>query len=533
MPPFAQFRMWLREGPLAEKLSAGVAGAVLVALAALALVPVHRPGDGQVAVPSGAVPVAGSTAAGPAATGPGAPATGGTAPAAASAPGSGGAAVAAGGSGVGGSGTPASAPAAAGAASSGSAGGVAGPGQIPAAAACRERAAGGPGVTATEIHIDMAEVDLAGPVGNAAFGIRSDTPQIVAAVVDHINKTGGVACGRKLVVTQYKVNPVDPNDEQSKCLQMVQDGVLEVINAAGYVTPVSEQCFIQNHVPLETLTSVGRQQAISSYPYLFSPLASSEQQVRDGILGLAARHEFQAPAFSGHLGVFEDDCLPSANQEISRDLAASGVKSDQESTYVMDCALIGQPNQISAAVLQNKLAGDTQVFLASTISNDQNYVRLADQQDFHPRYLTADYGTPYAPGQTWDSGFDGALAITSTRAGELDSGIHSPGEMACNQILVSHGIRPLTNGASDVGATSICDTLNLFVQAVDHAGLNPTRLSLVQGLSTSGPFQSAGLGDSDWNRPGKLTGGDYQREIEYHVACQCWKVVDAAFGPAY
>jgi hypothetical protein len=314
---------------------------------------------------------------------------------------------------------------------------------------------------------------------------------------------------------------------------MAQDNVLAVINFAGYVTPVSEECFVQNHIPLETATSIGQAQGASSYPYLFSPLSSSEEQVRDGILGLAARGAFKAPAFGGKLGVYEDNCLPSANQELARDLTASGVQSGRTSVYVLDCSLIAAPNEVLQAVLQNKLAGDTEVFLASSIANNQSYVGDADQQNFHPKYLTSDYGSNETPGQTWDAGFTGALAITSTHAGELDSGIHNPAEQTCNSILVSHGIRPLTNGASDLGATETCDLLMFLAQAIDHAGPNPTRTSLVEDLGTMGYFHSAFAGDADFAKPGRITGGDFQREIEYHTECQCWQVVDHSFGPAY
>lgn len=518
MPPFAQLRSWLREGPLAEKVLAGVAVAIALGLVSLALVPVHNAGGGRVAIPAGG----GSPGSSAGAIGTGGAATGGQPSSSAGTigPSSGGTAPAG------------SANAASAGSTSATSGGVSGAPAHTSTATCQGLASGGPGVTATSVHVDIAYLDLAGPVGNAAFGIPANIPSINNAIVDYINKSGGVACGRKLVVTQYAVNPIDSNDEQSKCLQMVQDNVLMVINESAYVTPVSYECFVQNHLPLQNLTSVTRQQGTSSYPYLFGPLAFSDQQARNGILGLAARGFFKAPSYNGKLGLFEDGCDPATNQEIGKDLTASGVGSDQQSTYVLDCNLIAPPNQIAQAVLQNKLANDGEVFLASSIANNQNYVKIADQQNFHPRYLTSDYGSDEFPGQTWDAGFDQAVAITATRAGELDSGIHSPAEQTCNSILVSHGLTPITTGSSEQTA-STCDMLFLLAEALGHAGVNPTRTSLVEDLGTMGTFHSAFLGDGVFGKPGQITGDSFQREIEYQVSCQCWKVIDPSFGPAY
>src|SRR5258706_423889 len=77
------------------------------------------------------------------------------------------------------------------------------------------------------------------------------------ALLASVNKSGGVACGRKLVIKQYDVNPIDPNDGQSKCLQMVQDRPFAIVDYAGFVTPASRSCFVQAKIPLETSTSIG------------------------------------------------------------------------------------------------------------------------------------------------------------------------------------------------------------------------------------------------------------------------------------
>ena len=50
-----------------------------------------------------------------------------------------------------------------------------------------------------------------------------------------INKTGGVACGRKLRIKLYDVNALDTNDAQAKCLQRVEDKPYVVLDFGGYL----------------------------------------------------------------------------------------------------------------------------------------------------------------------------------------------------------------------------------------------------------------------------------------------------------
>lgn len=517
MPPFAQFRLWLREGPRAERSAAVLATAVVLTLLAFALVPVSNSSSGPAYPGAGPATVVAPTSAAssghhPPSSGPGQkpPPVGATT--------------------VGGSSASTSSPGV-------RPGTTTTPGQghhapkpgkttTPAADACAGATlTSAQGVTPTEVHIDVAIPQLAGAVGNAAFNIPADQVGLVNAVTNYINHHGGVACGRKLVTKVYKVNPIDSNSQQSTCLQMVQDKPIAVINTGAYVTPVSQQCFINNHLPLETGTSPGATQARDAYPYLFSPQASSEQQVRNGILGAAAHGFFKAPKFT-KISLFEDSCLPSANTEISNDLADAGVKSSQIQSYVVTCELIGSPVQILQAVAKAKLAGANTVFLGSSIFNNESFVSDAGQQDYHPQYLTSDYGTGTlgSGSSKWAKNFNGAVAFSSTRSGDLNSGIHSPGEKLCNKILIQNKLPGIKSENADDAASGECDQVRFLAQAINSAGPNPSPSNLVPDLGTMGRFNSAYEGDSVWDHTGQLTGGTFVREIEWYGYCRCWKV---------
>ena len=521
MPPFMQFRLWLREGPGPERLLGGIAALTVVALVVLALVPVGR-GSDDTSVEAGAGAPAAANGATPAA------AAGGTQTPAAGAAGS------TGGGGAGGTTASGGATSGGGGSSGASAAAVGGGDASAAGDACAGRTASGPGVTASEVKIVTTNISLAGPIGNSTFDIRSDLAAIAKANADDINEHGGVACGRKVALKQYDVNPLDPNDGQSKCLQIQQDQPLLVIDFGGYLTPAARSCFVQAKVPMMAATAMARSEAQGAYPYLISPHSLGEEGIHNGILGLHERGFFNAPKFQ-KLGVFEDACVPGVNQQIESDLAKVGVKSSQISKFVLDCNVSAPPNQIAQAVLQHKSSGVTHVFFATSATNDQNYVRAANGQSFHPAYGMSDYGETMtgAGTQNWDASFDGAIGITTTRAGETASGIRNDEIQACDQIMKKHGVPGFTSEKKDTSVASYCDLFSFFKAAANRAGINPTRATLARGVSSIGLFKTALAGDGNFVRPGKITGGDFQRALQFHSDCQCWKVVDRDMKAAY
>lgn len=524
MPVFLQFRLWLSQGPVRERVLAGAAAGIAVVLLVLVSLPLTDGGG-----PADTVAAQGPAAA---SGGAAAPSAGGgeLTPAAGGATGGADGATSAGGAPAGAAGSPGSA----GQADAPAAGRpMQGTGVAATGDRCSGLTASAPGITEKEVHVDMSMVNIAGPAGNAAFQIRSDLHQIADAVVDDINKNGGVACGRKLVLKKYDVNPVDQNSQQSTCLQMVQDKPFLTIDIAGYITPVARACFVQNKLPFQLSTSAATKELNGGYPYLYGQIAPSEKQVRDGVLGAAELGFFAAPKFQ-KLGLLEDSCEPEVNAELEADLAKVGVNPNQISKFTLSCQLIAPPNEVTQAVLQHKAAHVSHVFLASSISNSQRYTQFATQQDFHPSYATEDYGSNTASAGDWDPGFAGALAISSTHAGDLNSGIRTPGVDACDRIMKAHGLKGISTEKGDGTATSVCDQFNFFKQAIDKAGANPTRQSFIeQGVSFMGTFHAAGGSDGVFDRAGKVVGGDFHRPLVYDGGCKCFKVRDANFKPGF
>jgi len=211
------------------------------------------------------------------------------------------------------------------------------------------------------------------------------------------------------------------------------------------------------------------------------------------------------------------------------------VKSSQISVFTLDCSIAAAPNQITQAVLQHKLDKATHVLLATSDTNDQNYVRIAVGQSFHPIYGATDYGETMtqAGTQNWDASFDGTVGITSEHVGESFSGIPNAQVDACNQVAKRHGVPGFTSEKKDTSLLGYCDLFAFFKAIVNKAAPNPTRTLLAPALSTIGLFKTANLGDGTFDRAGKITGGDFQRAVQFHRDCSCWKVLDPAYRPAY
>jgi hypothetical protein len=189
---------------------------------------------------------------------------------------------------------------------------------------------------------------------------------------------------------------------------------------------------------------------------------------------------------------------------------------------------VNPPSEVSQAVSQHRRDGVTDVLLAASISGSQNYVRSASGIGWKPRYITADYGSNTTGASGWSADFDGAVAITSLRTGELNSGIPNAVTETCERWFLKAGMA--RQGESD-GGLVLCDLLRLFDAAADGAGPRLTRTTLVPGLEHIGTFRTTALGDAVFPH-GKYWGGDFTRLIRYDGGCTCWKTSEREPMPA-
>jgi ABC-type branched-subunit amino acid transport system substrate-binding protein len=500
--PFHQFRLWLRRGPSPERVAAGIAAAVLVALVAWALVPVRD--DDASTVEAGAdqpltAGAGAATATTVAGTEPTQPAAASDAPVAGAAP--------------------SAAPGATG--TSGAVGATAAAG----AGACSDLRATDPGVNGTEVLLALAIINLTA-VGNQAVGLRSPE-QIQAAaqaVVDGINRDGGVAC-RKLRLKSYLVSPVDSNDQRAKCLQIQSDKPFAVVDFGGFYTSSARSCIAAAKIPLVG-TGLDEVELVGSFPYLLNVGASNDAAARSWVYEAAARGTFDPAKGFRKLGLLLKECYPQVNEKLVADLAKVGLGRDKTSTFTTSCG-ISPPSQLSQAALQFRSDGVTHAFLAASGPDSQTFVRQADAARYKPVYLLSDFSgvTSATLANGWPDGFDGAVAITGSRTGERNSGIPNALVTSCNDWMKRGGVPP-SQTEQDIVPVNLCDEFRFIVAAMNGVGPNLKRVALADGLQKAGRFSSAVLGDGVFDRRGKVWGGDFIRAIRWELGCKCWKVVD-------
>jgi hypothetical protein len=524
MTPFLQFRLWLRRGPRAERLAAGTAAVLLFALLAWAAIPLRDP---QSVVAGAPAAVAGE------------PATAGTASGSGlgAGPGSAGMGAMPATTGQAATGTTATVPAPAGAGVAGSTGATpAAVGAAGTAGRCDGLRASDQGVTPTELFVAMPIINLVGAVGNETFNLRSADELAAAAqaIVAEINERGGVAC-RKLRIKTYKVNMLDQNEQRARCLEIVRDKPFAVIDYAGFAGASARACIIQAKIPYEATAGGGLSEAdlAREAPYVYHLPSSIDRKGRMWAFESAARGAFDPKRGFRKLGVLLTECNPPANASLKQSLRQVGLRDDQLSVFTLSGCGVNSPSEISQALLQHRNAGVSHVFLGATTGNDPTYVRQADAVSWKPVYLTSDFGneTGVAPGN-WPDGFDGTIAITSLRIGEHASGSVAPWWTRCNEWLKKRRVRP-AEGEADRGVVQICDIFRLFVAVANAAGPNPVRSTFTQNVARVGRFESATQLDANFDRPGKVTGGDHTRAIQWRRSCKCWSLLDRQIKPAH
>jgi hypothetical protein len=196
------------------------------------------------------------------------------------------------------------------------------------------------------------------------------------------------------------------------------------------------------------------------------------------------------------------------------------------------------PSAIEQAVVKFKADGVTTATIDNDVQDVQNITRTSQNQGFRPQWTIPDVGIvtvtqnpSFAPDP---NNFNNALAITPTQYGaNTTPGFkESPTDVACDQIMSSHG-QPGTWQSGDQYAGTVCDTVWMFVAAVDHApSVAPDQLAAGLQRAGSVPF-AAPYGPNTFSAPGTTWGGEFWRPLTYHTSCRCWQLDNPNFQPSF
>jgi hypothetical protein len=391
--------------------------------------------------------------------------------------------------------------------------------------ACASPPGASPGITGSEIKIAIGNTEIVGPAANGLFGIppseylRSEYD----AVIDSINRSGGVAC-RKLVAQYYKINPSDQSAMQQQCRDIADSGVYAVLDDGGWasVSTATVTCFAQRKILYLGAYFLGRALVERLYPYVFS-FYNYEELYRNTAFALRDRGFFQASNGFAKLGFLYRDCYKDSVESFVGSLHDAGIPDNKIVRYSLGCpSVFATPADIQQAVLTFRREGVTHLTAAFALGDFGNFTKVAQQQGFRPKYGLPDetlipisYGSMRADPQN----IAGAIAISVSRNGEEHTPgfAPSPGSARCNQIMKSHGLKSVYE--EPTGAGNACSLLWVLQAGMQHAA---------KSIDVSYP-----QGPNDLSRPRTMTGGQFWRPAQYFVECECWRVIDPNFKPSY
>ena len=539
MTPFQQFRTWLRKASSTEHVTTAVAGVVVVALFGWLVAPVHQgTAASRLELVTPTVLTTGGTAPIPAA---GTGRTGSPPDAVGSAPGTTGPGV--------GSTSPAGAspgnaapPGTRGSVATGPTGPTGPTGTTGAQPTTTPRCptAGDPGVSNTKIDVAVTITDIVGASGNDAVGVPSpaEQQQDWQYVAGSINAAGGAAC-RQLDIHFYDVNPVNSNDAQQKCLQIAADNPFVVIDGGSLTDVGASDCLPAQRIPLIS-PFVTSDQMKKYYPYYLNPQGLQEDNYLNGYLGANQKGFLSAASGFKELGIIYQNCRPSVVAVGRAALRRAGVPDGQIVDYSLGCPPGRQssPADFQQAVLAFKNAGVTHV--TQLDDNDwPSFTRIAEQQNFKPRYVFADdtvsRATTGALAPDADN-LDGAVNLLGRRLGEQNTPGYPPsaGTARCNAIFAKHGQQPVYQQTGGYGG-GICNYLWFITKLLNQV---PTlnRTELVPAMHSLGVFDSSfPIGPIDFSvmPAGSAYGRESWRVAQFAKSCSCWQVPDRIFHPPF
>ena len=156
---------------------------------------------------------------------------------------------------------------------------------------------------------------------------------------------------------------------------------------------------------------------------------------------------------------------------------------------------------------------------------------FSESQGYRPVYLSTDYGEQTADVQAKSlpaEQFDGAVAVTMKRAGEIAAGMVNEEAEACLSNYERYSGTDIERRAPESGEFAsilrTCDLLSLVLAGLHGAAADLTRENFVAALETSGDFTPAGVAPGAFG-PGDHSLVDHYRAIQWDAGCPCWVAV--------
>jgi ABC-type branched-subunit amino acid transport system substrate-binding protein len=379
--------------------------------------------------------------------------------------------------------------------------------------------------------VHEAQITVGSSIGATKNTNAGDTKAQAQAVIDVVNRTGGIA-GRQVKPVWYK-NDVNSGSydarAQEACATFTEDHhVFAVVST--WVSPYRlADCLAQRRTPLisEARQPYDETNFSQLTPYLYMPGRMNGTRLNQVYVDELANQGFFSGAVVG-LARFEGALYDRLAGVIKTRLQAQGVRLAAEATVRTPSSTTdfgGATAEMSNAILRFRTAGVTHVLFA-----ENNgilpffFLQEAESQGWRPRYgLNSEHGTEtleqyLPPTQLQGSAGVGWLPGADVNAAQ-ESGL--PHAQACDEIMRRAGIAYPERVAVQA-SRGYCDGL-LFLQAALARTRSLSPDALRAGTEALGSSFGSALTFSTRFLPGRYDGASSVRHLAYEAACRCFR----------
>lgn len=383
-------------------------------------------------------------------------------------------------------------------------------------------------VPARFVRIGVAFPDLAAfAVLNPEFGIGDPEAQALA-VVDRWAREGLLPEGIGVELVFGKYNIISDSAKLGVCTAFAQDSdVFAAVSSVSFT--VGAEC-LATRFQIPVIDADGAPPSLyqRGAPWFFTLRADHGKHLRSYV-----QWAIDNGLFDGNVGLYYETRLDEGVEAMREQVAAAGLEIASETATSGEG--VGSPEDPIA--VQRFIADGVDVVLPLVGGSSlAGVLGFAESQGYRPSYLSTDYGeqTADVSAKTLPAEqFDGAMAVTMKRSGEIAAGLVNEEAEACLSNYERYSGTDIERRAPESGEFAsilrTCDLLTLVLAGLHGAAADLTRENFVAALESSGDFTPAGVGPGSFG-PGDHSLVDHYRAIRWDAGCPCWVAV-SDFAP--
>ena len=378
-------------------------------------------------------------------------------------------------------------------------------------------------VPARIVRIGVAFPDLeAFAVLNPEFGIGDPEAQALA-VVDQWVREGLLPEGIGVELVFGKYNIISDSAKLGVCTAFAQDSdVFAAVSSVSFT--VGAEC-LATRFQIPVIDADGAPPSLyqRGAPWFFTLRADHAKHLRS-----YAQWAIDNGLFNNRVGLYYETRLDEGVEAMRELVAAAGLEIVSETATSGEG--VGSPEDPIA--VQRFIVDGVEVVLPLVGGSSlAGVLGFSESQGYRPVYLSTDYGEQTADVQAKTlpaEQFDGAMAVTMKRAGEIAAGMVNEEAEACLSNYERYSGTDIERRAPESGEFAsilrTCDLLSLVLAGLHGAAADLTRESFVAALETSGDFTPAGVGPGSFG-PDDHSLVDHYRAIRWDAGCPCWVAV--------